>query len=91
VRDDLIKKEIERRKILSNLIIRALKTVTEKSVKKSQVGEIQDAIFSVSGINKNPQNQRIIDLTLKKYGVVRSVYTGKHYYKNIVVKESYGS
>lgn len=89
--EQLLKREIERRKRLSDTIIKALEFVTIKSNKKSQVGEVQDAIFSVSKIQKNPQNRRIIDLVLKKNGVIRAVYTGKHYYKNLMVKESYGS
>jgi hypothetical protein len=89
--EKLIKDEIEKRKLISSLIIRAFKTVSEKSSKKSQVGTIQDAVFSISGIKKNPQNRRVVDLTLKKHGLVRSVYSGKHYYKNIVLKEQYGS
>lgn len=86
-----IKYELEKRKLISDLIISALEKTTEKSTEKTRVGKVQSAIYKVLKIEKTWMNNRMIDSVIQSHGVERMISTGKWYYKNISVKESYGT
>lgn len=86
-----IQYELDKRKLISDLIIKAFEKVTEQKPGRTQVGKIQDAIYKALNLSKSPTNNALIDSTLKAHGVERYINTGKSYYKNICVKEAYGS
>jgi len=88
---DQIKYELEKRQLISDLIIKAFYQTTEKKPGKTQVGKIQDAIYKALKLSKSPANNALIDATIRANGVERYINTGKSYYKNICVKEAYGS
>lgn len=87
---DQIQYELEKRKLISDLIIKAFKNTTENKPGKTQVGKVQHAVYKYLNLNKSPANNAVIDSAIKSTGVERFISTGKWYYKNISVKEAYG-
>jgi hypothetical protein len=88
---DQINEELKKREALNDLILKAFHAVTEKSSERTQVGKVQDAIYKILKLNKSPYNNRTINNALQLGGVERFISTGKWYYRNVSVKESYGS
>lgn len=86
-----IQYELDKHQLISEIIIKAFKKITEQKKGRVMVGKVQDVILNVLELEKTASNRRLIDAAIRSVGVKRYINTGKSYYKNIAVKEAYGT